>query len=59
MLTTGGTMNVKRAIQEKSEARRKCLIRKTKTNLDIYQQKRIKANIICRRKKKEWIKKKN
>jgi len=42
----------KRAIQEKNEARRKCLIRKTRTNLDIYQQKRIKANRICRRKKK-------
>ena len=44
----------KSAIQEKNEARRKCLIRKTRTNLDIYQQKRIKANTICRRKKKEW-----
>ena len=42
----------KRAIQEKNEARKKCLIRKTRTNLDIYQQKRIKANRICRRKKK-------
>jgi hypothetical protein len=28
----------KRAIQEKYEARGKCLIRKTRTNLDIYQQ---------------------
>jgi hypothetical protein len=46
----------KRAIQEKNEARGKCLIRKTITNLDIYQQKRTKANRICRRKKKEWIK---
>ena len=30
----------KRAIQEKNEARGKCLIRKTRTNLDIYQQKK-------------------
>jgi hypothetical protein len=30
----------KRAIQEKNEARRKCLIRKTRTNLDIYQKKK-------------------
>ena len=45
---------LKRAIQENNEARRKCLIRKTRTNLDVYQQKRIKANRICR-KKKEWI----
>jgi hypothetical protein len=30
-------------------------MRKTRTNLDIYQQKRIKANRICRRKKEEWI----
>ena len=29
----------KRAIREKNEARRKCLIRKTRKNLDIYQQK--------------------
>jgi len=42
----------KRAIEAKNEAR-KCLIRKTRTNLDIYQQKRIKANRTCRRKKKE------
>jgi len=42
----------KRAIQEKNEARGKCLMRKTRTNLDIYQQKRTKANRICRRKKK-------
>jgi len=48
----------RRAIQEKNEARGKCLIRKTGTNLDIYHQKRTKANRICRRKKKEWIEKK-
>ena len=48
----------KSAIQEKNEARGKCLIRKTRTNLDIYHQKRIKANRICRRKKKEWIERK-
>ena len=48
----------KRAIQEKNKARRKCLIRKTRTNLDIYQQKRIKVNRICRRKKNEWIERK-
>jgi len=40
------------AIQEKNETRRKCLIRKTRTNFNIYQQKRIKTNRICRRKKK-------
>ena len=45
----------KSAIQEKNEATGKCLIRKTRTNLDIYHQKRTKANRICRRKKKEWI----
>ena len=45
----------KRAIQEKKEAKGKCLIRKTRTNLDIYQQKRTKDNRICRRKKKERI----
>jgi hypothetical protein len=45
----------KRAVQEKNEARGKCLIRKTRTNLDIYQQKGTKANRICRRKKKERI----
>jgi hypothetical protein len=47
-------MNV-RVIQEKNEARGKCLMRKTRRNLDIYQQKRIIANTVCRRKKKEWI----
>jgi len=45
----------KRAIQEKNEARGKCLIRKTRAILDTYQQKRTKANRICRRKEKEWI----
>ena len=30
----------KRAIQEKNEARGKCLIRKTRTNLDIYHQRK-------------------
>jgi hypothetical protein len=29
--------------------------KKTRTNLEIYQQKRTNANRICRRKKKEWI----
>jgi len=47
-----------RAIQERNEARGKCLIRKTRTNLDIYQQKRTKVNRICRRKKKEWLERK-
>ena len=42
----------KRAIQEKNEARGKCLKRKTRANLDIYQQKRIKSSRICRRTKK-------
>jgi hypothetical protein len=41
----------KRAIQENNEVRGKCLIRKTRINLDIYQKKRTKANRICRRKK--------
>jgi hypothetical protein len=45
----------KRAILEKNEARGKCLIRKTR-DLDIYQ--KIKANRICRRKKKEWTERK-
>jgi hypothetical protein len=45
----------KRAIQEKNKARGKSPIRKTRKNLEIYQQKRIKANRICRRKKREWI----
>jgi hypothetical protein len=45
----------KRAIQEKNEARTECLIRRTRANLDNYQQKRTKANRICRRKKKEWL----
>ena len=45
----------KRAVQEKNEARGKCLIRKTRANLDIYKQKRTNANRICGRKKKEWI----
>jgi hypothetical protein len=48
----------KKAIQEKSEARRTRLIRKTRANLDIYQQKRIKANRTCGRKKKEWLERK-
>ena len=48
----------KRAIQEKNKARGKCLIRKTRASLDIYQQKRIKSNRICRRKKKEWLERK-
>jgi len=47
-----------RAIQEKNEARRKCLMRKTRTNLDIYHQNKTKANRICRRKKKKWIERK-
>jgi hypothetical protein len=41
------------AIQEKNEGRRKCLVRKTRINLDIYQQKRTKANRICRKKIKK------
>jgi hypothetical protein len=45
----------KRVIQGKNEARKKCLIRRTRANLDNYQQKRTKANRICRRKKKEWL----
>jgi len=50
----------KRAIHEKNEARGKYLIKKkTRTNLDIYQQKRTKANRICRRKKQEWIERKS
>ena len=48
----------KRAIQEKNEARGKCLTGKTRTNLDIYHQKRTKANRICRRMKKEGIERK-
>jgi hypothetical protein len=48
----------KEAIQEKNEPREKYLIRKTRTNLDIYKQKRTQANRICRRKKKEWIEEK-
>jgi hypothetical protein len=48
----------KSAIQEKNETRGKSLIRKTRTNLDIYHQKIIKANRICKRKKKEWIERK-
>jgi hypothetical protein len=47
----------KKAVQEKNEART-CLIRKTRSNLDIYRQKRIKANRTCRRKKKEWLERK-
>jgi len=39
----------KRGIQEKNEARRKCLIRKPRTNLDIHQQKRIKTNRIYKK----------
>ena len=42
----------KKAIQEKHEVRGKCLIRKTRTNFDIYHQKRAQANRISRRKKK-------
>jgi len=42
----------KSAIQEKNEARGKCLMSKTRTNLDIYHQQRTKGNRICRRKKK-------
>ena len=45
----------KRAVQEKNEARRKCLMRRTRINMDNYQQKRAKASRICRRKKKEWL----
>jgi len=48
----------KRAIQEKHEARGKCLTGKTRRNLDIYHQKRTKANRICRRNKKEGIERK-
>ena len=48
----------KRANQEKNEARGKCLIRKTRTNLESYHQKRTQANRICRRKKKEWMEEK-
>jgi hypothetical protein len=42
----------KRAIQGKNEARKKYLIRRTRANLDNYQQNRAKANRICRRTKK-------
>ncbi len=47
----------KNVIQEKNEARRKWLriTKKTRTYLDIYHQKRLKANRTCRRKKKEWL----
>jgi hypothetical protein len=49
----------KKIIREKNEARRICLIRKTRANLDNYQQKRTKANRTCRRKKKEWLERKS
>jgi hypothetical protein len=52
MVTIGETTNVREQSKKKNEARGKCLIRKTRTNLDIYQQKRTKANGICRRKKR-------
>jgi len=55
LLTHWWDNECKRAIQKKNIARRKYLIRKTRTILDIYQQKIIKANTICKRKKKEWI----
>ena len=42
----------KKVIQEMHEGIGKCLIRKKRKNLDIYHQKRIQANRICRRKKK-------
>jgi hypothetical protein len=48
----------KKAIQEKNEARRICLIRKTRANRDNYRQKRTKANRPCRRKKKKWLERK-
>jgi hypothetical protein len=48
----------KTAIQENNEARRICLIRKTRATLDNYRQKRTKANRACRRKKKEWLERK-
>jgi t-SNARE complex subunit (syntaxin) len=47
----------KKAIQEENEART-CLIRKTRANLDNFRQKRTKANRTCKRKKKEWLKRK-
>jgi len=42
----------KSAIQEKNEAGGKCIIRKTRANLDIYQQKLIE---FVEERKKEWI----
>jgi hypothetical protein len=45
----------KRAIEEKNEARKKCLIIRRRANLGNYQQKRTKANRICRKNKKEWL----
>ena len=47
----------KSAIKERNEARRKCLTRKTRGNLEIqvYHLKKTIANRICRRKKKEWV----
>jgi hypothetical protein len=48
----------KKAVQEKNEARRTCLIRKTRANLDNNWQKRTKANRTCRREKKEWVERK-
>jgi hypothetical protein len=48
----------KKTIQERNEARRTYLIRKTRANLDNYRQKRTKANRTCRRKKKEWLERK-
>jgi hypothetical protein len=45
----------KTAVQEKNEARRICLIRKTRANMDNYRQKRTRAKRTCRRKNKQWL----
>ena len=55
MLTIGGTMNVREQSKKRMKREQNKKIIKTRTNLNIYQQKRTNINRICRRKKKEWI----
>lgn len=47
---------MQKAINEKNKAREKMIQRETRGNCEKYKQLRLKANIMCKRKKKERLK---
>jgi hypothetical protein len=54
-MPAGKVESVKEAIKAKNEARSRCLVRETRANRDVYEQKRKFARKICRQKKHKMI----